>query len=128
MRFSDDQIFLQSSPLGFDASIFEIWGALLNGAELVVPGAGLLSFGEIGAAIEDEGVTTLFLTSGLFNRSASRAIAKASLFNRGRRCHVTHSCRQGGSASRDRAFHRGIWTDREHNLHYDFPGTAGFAN
>jgi non-ribosomal peptide synthetase component F len=67
MRFSDDQIFLQSSPLGFDASIFEIWGALLNGAELVVPGAGLLSFGEIGAAIEDEGVTTLFLTSGLFN-------------------------------------------------------------
>jgi len=67
MRFSDDQIFLQSSPLGFDASIFEIWGALLNGAELVVPGAGLLSFGEIGAAIDDEGVTTLFLTSGLFN-------------------------------------------------------------
>jgi len=67
MRCSDDQIFLQSSPLGFDASIFEIWGALLNGAELVVPGAGLLSFGEIGAAIEDEGVTTLFLTSGLFN-------------------------------------------------------------
>ena len=67
MRFSDDQIFLQSSPLGFDASIFEIWGALLNGASLVVPGAGLLSFGEIGAAIEEQGVTTLFLTSGLFN-------------------------------------------------------------
>jgi amino acid adenylation domain-containing protein len=67
MRFSDDQIFLQSSPLGFDASIFEIWGALLNGATLVVPRAGLLSFGEIGAAIEQQGVTTLFLTSGLFN-------------------------------------------------------------
>ena len=67
MRFSDDQIFLQSSPLGFDASIFEIWGALLNGAELVVPRAGLLSFGEIAAAIEEQGVTTLFLTSGLFN-------------------------------------------------------------
>jgi aspartate racemase len=67
MRFSDDQIFLQASPLGFDASIFEIWGALLNGAELVVPRAGLLSFGEIGAAIEEQGVNTLFLTSGLFN-------------------------------------------------------------
>ncbi|HEY4847911.1 MAG TPA: non-ribosomal peptide synthetase [Methylocella sp.] len=67
MRFSDDQIFLQSSPLGFDASIFEIWGTLLNGAELVVPRAGLLSFGEIGAAIEEQGVNTLFLTSGLFN-------------------------------------------------------------
>ncbi|MGH6833955.1 MAG: amino acid adenylation domain-containing protein [Methylocella sp.] len=67
MRFTDDQIFLQLSPLGFDASIFEIWGALLNGAELVVPGAGLLSFSEIAAAIEEQGVTTLFLTSGLFN-------------------------------------------------------------
>jgi non-ribosomal peptide synthetase component F len=67
MRFSDDEIFLQSSPLGFDASIFEIWGALLNGVELVVPRAGLLSFGEIAASIEEQGVTTLFLTSGLFN-------------------------------------------------------------
>jgi amino acid adenylation domain-containing protein len=66
MRFSDDQIFLQASPLTFDASIFEIWGALLNGAELVIPEAGLLSLDAIAAAIE-EGVTTLFLTSGLFN-------------------------------------------------------------
>jgi amino acid adenylation domain-containing protein len=67
MRFSDDQIFLQASPLTFDASIFEIWGALLNGAELVVPEAGLLSLDAIAAAIEEQGVTTLFLTSGLFN-------------------------------------------------------------
>ena len=67
MQFSDDQIFLQSSPLGFDASIFEIWGALLNGAELVIPEAGLLSLNAIASAIEAHGVTTLFLTSGLFN-------------------------------------------------------------
>ena len=67
MQFSDDQIFLQSSPLGFDASIFEIWGALLNGAELVIPEAGLLSLNTIASAIEAHGVTTLFLTSGLFN-------------------------------------------------------------
>lgn len=67
LPFSNDQVFLQSSPLGFDASIFEIWGALLNGAELVVPHAALLSFGDIASAIEDQGVTTLFLTSGLFN-------------------------------------------------------------
>ena len=67
MKFSGDQIFLQSSPLTFDASIFEIWGALLNGAELVIPEAGLLSLDAIAAAIEEQGVTTLFLTSGLFN-------------------------------------------------------------
>lgn len=51
----------------FDASIFEIWGALLNGAELVIPEAGLLSLDAIAAAIEEQGVATLFLTSGLFN-------------------------------------------------------------
>jgi amino acid adenylation domain-containing protein len=67
MRFSDDQVFLQASSLTFDASIFEIWGALLNGAELVIPGAGLLSLDTITAAVEEHGVTTLFLTSGLFN-------------------------------------------------------------
>jgi amino acid adenylation domain-containing protein len=67
MRFSEDQIFLQASPLTFDASIFEIWGALLNGAELVIPEAGLLSLDAIAAAIEEQGVTVLFLTSGLFN-------------------------------------------------------------
>jgi amino acid adenylation domain-containing protein len=67
MRFSDDQIFLQASPLTFDASIFEIWGALLNGAELVISEPGLLSLDAIAAAIEEQGVTTLFLTSGLFN-------------------------------------------------------------
>jgi amino acid adenylation domain-containing protein len=67
MRLSEDQIFLQASPLTFDASIFEIWGALLNGAELVIPEAGLLSLDAIAAAIEEQGVTTLFLTSGLFN-------------------------------------------------------------
>lgn len=67
MEFSPDQIFLQASPLAFDASIFEIWGALLNGAELVIPSAGLLSLDTIAAAIEEQAVTTLFLTSGLFN-------------------------------------------------------------
>lgn len=67
MQFSDDQVFLQASPLSFDASIFEIWGALLNGAELVIPPPGLLSLERIGAAIEEHAVTTLFLTSGLFH-------------------------------------------------------------
>ncbi len=67
MLFSDDQIFLQASSLTFDASIFEIWGALLNGAELVIPAAGLLSLDAIAAAVEEHAVTTLFLTSGLFN-------------------------------------------------------------
>ncbi|HEV7911412.1 MAG TPA: amino acid adenylation domain-containing protein [Methylocella sp.] len=67
MRVSPDQTFVQASPLAFDASIFEIWGALLNGTELVILPAGLRSPETIAAAIAEQGVTTLFLASCLFN-------------------------------------------------------------
>jgi amino acid adenylation domain-containing protein len=67
MRFSPDQTFVQASPLAFDASVFEIWGALLNGTEMVILPAGLRSPETIAAAIAEQGVTTLFLTSCLFN-------------------------------------------------------------
>ena len=67
MQFSDDQVFFNRRHWSFDASIFEIWGALLNGAELVIPAARFVQPQRIAAAIEEHGVTTLFLTSGLFN-------------------------------------------------------------
>lgn len=65
--FSTEEIFLQLAPLSFDASTFEIWGALLNGAKLVVMPPVQPSLEEIGNAIREYGVTTLWLTSGLFN-------------------------------------------------------------
>lgn len=58
---------LHASTLAFDASTFEIWGALLNGGccalhdELVPTARGL------GASIGRHGVTTMWLTAGLFN-------------------------------------------------------------
>jgi amino acid adenylation domain-containing protein len=61
------ETFLQLAPISFDASTFEIWGALLNGGKLVVMPPAPPSLQEIGSAIRDHGVTTLWLTAGLFN-------------------------------------------------------------
>jgi amino acid adenylation domain-containing protein len=65
--FSADETFLQLAPISFDASTFELWGALLNGGRLVVMPPAQPSLEEIGSAIREHGVTTLWLTSGLFN-------------------------------------------------------------
>jgi amino acid adenylation domain-containing protein len=59
---------LQMAPLSFDASTFEIWGALLNGARLAIAPAVPLAPAEIGELIERFGVTTLWLTAGLFHQ------------------------------------------------------------
>jgi amino acid adenylation domain-containing protein len=69
-----DQVFLQLAPLPFDASTFEIWGALLNGARLAVMPAGLPALAEIARAIRTHGVTTLWLTSGLFQAMVDQQV------------------------------------------------------
>ena len=69
----DDALFMHSPP-AFDASTFEVWGALLNGGRLVIPRHGLLSIGELIEAIEKFGATTLFLTPSLFVRFIEDAV------------------------------------------------------
>ena len=58
---------LHHSPLSFDASTFELWGALLNGGRVVLLPPGPLSLDEIGKAIRQDRVTTLWLTAPLFH-------------------------------------------------------------
>jgi amino acid adenylation domain-containing protein len=65
--FSADEVFLQLAPLSFDASTFEIWGALLNGARLVIAAGERVTPEEIGREIADHGVTTMWLTAALFH-------------------------------------------------------------
>ncbi len=65
--FSPDEVFLQLAPVSFDAATFELWGALLNGARLVVMPPQQPSLSELAAAIQESGVTTLWLTAGLFH-------------------------------------------------------------
>ncbi|RKK02244.1 non-ribosomal peptide synthetase, partial [Teichococcus wenyumeiae] len=60
------------SNTAFDAATFEIWGALLHGAELVVvPQDTLLAPDAFTAALRRDGIDTLFLTAALFHRMAA---------------------------------------------------------
>lgn len=65
--FGPDEVFLQYAPISFDASTFEIWGALLHGATLVLMPPQASSLQDIGNAIRTQGVTTMWLTAGLFH-------------------------------------------------------------
>ncbi len=65
--FGPDEVFLQMAPLAFDASTFEIWGPLLNGGRLVLMPPGRPGLEDIGREIKARGITTLWLTSGLFH-------------------------------------------------------------
>ena len=62
-----DEVILQLAPLSFDASTFEIWGALLNGGKLAVVSNPYPSLDDIAAEIARHGITTMWLTAGLFH-------------------------------------------------------------
>jgi aspartate racemase len=68
VEISGEDIFLQAAPISFDASTFEIWGALLNGSKLVILPPYMLSLEALGRTIEEEKVTILWLTAGLFHQ------------------------------------------------------------
>lgn len=64
--FGPDRIWLLAGALSFDATTLEIWGALLNGGKLVILPPDEVSLEGIGAILRRHGVTSLWLTSGLF--------------------------------------------------------------
>lgn len=66
-RFASDEVFLHAAPLAFDASTFEIWGALLHGAQCVMVEGERASLQQIAEAIRKHKVTTAWFTAGLFN-------------------------------------------------------------
>jgi amino acid adenylation domain-containing protein len=65
--FGPDEVFLQLAPISFDASTFEIWGSLLHGAQLAVMPPQVPTLEKLGSALRANGVTTLWLTAGLFH-------------------------------------------------------------
>ncbi|MEN8651523.1 non-ribosomal peptide synthetase [Streptomyces sp. 21So2-11] len=66
-----DRVLLHS-PATFDASTFEVWAALANGAAVVVCTAQRPSFEDLVREVERHGVTVAFFTTALFHQLAAR--------------------------------------------------------
>ncbi|HWX41823.1 MAG TPA: amino acid adenylation domain-containing protein, partial [Blastocatellia bacterium] len=67
-------VFLQLSTVSFDVATFEIWGCLLNGGKLVLVRDEMASLEEIARTIAVHGITTLWLTAGLFHLMVEREL------------------------------------------------------
>ena len=86
---------LQLSPYSTDAAAFEIWGALLNGARLVlIPQSTALDLEAIAGVLRAERVTVLSLTTTVFNRlldtHADALAGLKTLLVRGEHASVPH--------------------------------------
>ena len=118
-RFGPDEVFMQLAPISFDASTFEIWAPFSTGAGLSLRRPGFPSFEEIGSVISSSGVTTLWLTSAMFNQvvdhrpEALRGVKQ--LLTGGDVLSVPHVIRfmenQPGTLVIN-----GYWSDGEHDL------------
>ncbi|YBV93674.1 amino acid adenylation domain-containing protein (plasmid) [Bacillus sp. PK9-021] len=73
VRLDSDTRILQTGAPTFDASTFEVWGALLNGGGLIIPSKqGLTDFEYLREIIKKYDITTMWLTSPLFNIAAEQ--------------------------------------------------------
>lgn len=69
ITFSKGDRILQTGSIAFDASTFEIWGALLNGLELfILKKTDLLTPQLFSNYIKENKISSLFLTTSLFNK------------------------------------------------------------
>lgn len=64
-------VMLQSASLSFDAATLEIWGPLLNGGRLVIFPDQYTDPQRIAGVIQQHGVNTAWMTSGLFDQFVS---------------------------------------------------------
>ncbi|MBS9372372.1 non-ribosomal peptide synthetase [Rhodococcus sp. B50] len=71
---------LVSSP-GFDASVYEIWPALIGGTELVLAPPGLLDPSAVARMISEHGVTTMFVPTPLFHALVDPAVVPTRVWD-----------------------------------------------
>ncbi|MGF6658423.1 amino acid adenylation domain-containing protein [Paraburkholderia atlantica] len=64
---SPQDVFLNASSPTFDATTFEVWGALANGARVMLYPGRYISTSTLGRIIRDQGVTIAWMTARLFD-------------------------------------------------------------
>ncbi|MFK8101164.1 MAG: amino acid adenylation domain-containing protein [Saprospiraceae bacterium] len=75
LDFLDDKsVLYQYAPVAFDASTFEIWGALLKGGKLIVSSPEVKPLETIAEEIKANGVNILWLTAGLFHLAVDNCL------------------------------------------------------
>ena len=81
LSFAIGENILQLAPYTSGIAVFEIWGCLLNGAQLTIAPSEILklptveSLAALAAIIQQEKITTLWLTESWFNRLVNRHLA-----------------------------------------------------
>jgi amino acid adenylation domain-containing protein len=68
VSITDKDVVAQIGAISRDASLFEIWGALLNGATVAVYPAGKPSLNDLGAFIRNSEISTLLIAPSLFRQ------------------------------------------------------------
>ncbi len=72
--FSAGDVVAHASNPAFDATTFEVWGALLNGAQLIIiPRETVLSPDALAQTLQLQGISILFLTTSLFHQLAGQS-------------------------------------------------------
>ena len=75
IELTRDDVFLHLAPLTFDASTFEIWGALLSGARLVIYPHDHFDLAALKRVIAEAEISVLWLTAAVFHQVVDDDIA-----------------------------------------------------
>ncbi|WP_051840677.1 amino acid adenylation domain-containing protein [Streptomyces sp. NRRL F-5126] len=74
VRIARNDIVLHRATPAFDAATFEIWGALLNGATLVVAPQDPIGVDDTAQLVSDHGVSIMFLTTAVFHQQVDERV------------------------------------------------------
>ncbi|HEX3128096.1 MAG TPA: non-ribosomal peptide synthase/polyketide synthase [Thermoanaerobaculia bacterium] len=77
-EFGSDHVFLHLGPLSFDATTLEVGYSLLNGSALAIMPPETPSLEELGTFLVRYGVTTVWLTAGLFHQMVESQLENLS--------------------------------------------------